>query len=58
MKAYTIQLELLEGSDEFWEGNPTPADILREIKQELDTSGFTISDIKITKIVDDTEYSQ
>ena len=57
MKIWTIQLDLEEGSDEFWESNPTPEQIIRVINDELNNTCLYTSNLKVVKIIDNNEYN-
>jgi hypothetical protein len=56
MKKWTIQFELLEGNDEFWDDAPTPYEILQEVKRELDLVNLDIENLRCVKFIDETEY--
>lgn len=58
MKVWTIQFEIEEGSDEFWESNPTPFEMKEMVQNALESDGVWPVDgsLKIVKTVDTTEY--
>lgn len=54
MKTYTIQFDLFEGSDEFWESNPSPLEVLKLFKESVNY--LYIDNLKVIKFIDETEY--
>lgn len=61
MKTYTVQFLLSEGSDEFWEANPKPEEVIKFIIQDLNQTfclSYLTDNFKIIKIVDDTVYEE
>ena len=52
MKKYTIQFEMEEGNDEFWNSSPTPGNVLAFIREEFNSLYIHINNIKIIKIID------
>jgi hypothetical protein len=58
MKTYTIQFTLEEGSDEFWESNPTPEKVWDVVEFEMRHTNLDFDNVKIIKIVDETEYDE
>jgi hypothetical protein len=55
-KSYTVEFDLEEGSDEFWDNNPLPQEVLEVIREELAGVHLDIREIRITKIVDLKTY--
>ena len=58
MKTYTVEIEVNEGNDEFWDDNPQPEEVLKVIKEDIEGGNLNISSIKIVKIVDLNTYEQ
>ncbi len=60
MKTWTIQFELEEGCDEFWESNPSPEEVLDVVKAWLDygdAAGYhDYNNLKCIKIIDRHEH--
>jgi hypothetical protein len=60
MKTWTIQFDLNQGCDEYWESNPTPTDVLKLFSEVLGTTSlydnFNNKTLKIIKITDNTHY--
>jgi hypothetical protein len=58
MKQWTIQFDLLEGNDEFWERNPPPDEVLSAVWTALADGHLYFNKLRCIKVVevDDNEY--
>lgn len=58
MITYTVQFEIDGNGDEFWEGNPSPQDVIEMITLEMQKlyPALDWHRLKIVKIVDKTVY--
>lgn len=59
-RLFTVQFVLEEGSDEFWDSNPNPKQVLSVLRAELPSCGLDMdpNTIKIVKVIDDNVYTE
>lgn len=58
MKTITYQVIVTEGSDEFWESNPSKAELYELMIEALADAFINVEEVKIIRIDDITHYDK